>query len=128
MTNNIHHKKIVLASANRWTVPFADSSYWRLGIYNPEFSSPDEITILEKHSCPELFICRKGRMGLVIGSGNRECIVELSDGEAIMVTDYHNGFRIEESGDFLVVERTVFTTEYIDRMTGKLIRVVETGK
>lgn len=113
---------ILLASTERWTVPFADDGHWRLGIYNPEFSSPNEITVLEKHTCPELFICRKGRMGLVIGSGDKEKVIELSDGEAILVTDYHNGFRIDEFGDFLVVERTAFTTEYIDRKTGKIIK------
>lgn len=128
MDTNSYPNPISLASTERWIVPFADSGHWRVGIYNPEFTSSGEITILEKHSCPELFICRKGRMGLVIGNGNREKIVVLSDGEAILVTDYHNGFRIDEIGDFLVVERTAFTTEYIDRKTGKIIRIVETSE
>ncbi|MCX7679164.1 MAG: hypothetical protein N2316_08080 [Spirochaetes bacterium] len=112
-----------LFSTERWTVPFQDSGFWRVGIYNPEFSSPDQIEILEKHTCPELFICRKGRMGLIIGVGENEKILMLNEGEAILVTDYHNGFRIDE-GDFLVVERTSFRTEYIDRKSGKIIDIV----
>ncbi len=115
MMENSENIIVTLTSTERWSVPLADSGYWRLGIYNPEFTSPDEITILEKHSCPEFFICRRGRMGLILGSGDDEKIVELSDGQAILVTEYHNGFRIDEGADFLVVERTSFTTEYIER-------------
>ncbi len=117
MMENTANIKFSLESNERWMVPLADSGYWRLGIYNPEFTSPDEITTLEKHSCPELFICRGGRMGLVLGNADDEKIIELSDGEAILVTEYHNGFRIDQGADFLVVERTSFTTEYIERKT-----------
>ncbi|MBN2077916.1 MAG: hypothetical protein JW838_03065 [Spirochaetes bacterium] len=42
-----------------------------------------------------------------------------------MVTDYHNGFTIDPGGHFLVIERTDFTTEYIDRSNGAFIRRVE---
>ena len=116
---------VFLSSAERWTVPFSDEGYWRLGIYNPEFTSPNEITILEKHSCPELFICRKGRMGLIVGTGEHEKVITLADGEAMLVSDYHNGFRIDEGADFIVVERTAFSTEYIERNTGKVIKRVD---
>jgi hypothetical protein len=116
---------VFLSSAERWTVPFSDEGYWRLGIYNPEFTSPNAITILEKHTCPELFICRKGRMGLIVGTGAQEKVITLADGEAMLVSDYHNGFRIDEGADFIVVERTAFSTEYIDRNTGKVIKRVD---
>lgn len=119
------HQIVKLLSSERWVVPFQDSGFWRIGIYIPEFTSPEQISVLEKHSCPELFICRKGRMGLVLGLGDDERILTLDDGESVLVTDYHNGFRIDD-GDFLVIERTSFKTEYVERKTGKLINVIET--
>jgi hypothetical protein len=88
-----------------------------MGVYRPESTSPGEIVTLEKHSCPELFICQGGRTGLLIGSGSGERAVEMEPNEAVLVTDYHNGYVIEPGGYFLVVERTSFTTEYIDRST-----------
>jgi hypothetical protein len=125
MSNKNCERTIFLQSTERWTVPFSDDGYWRLGIYNPEFTSQNEITILEKHTCPELFICRKGRMGLIIGTGAQEKVITLADGEAMLVSDYHNGFRIDDGADFIVVERTAFSTEYIERSTGKVIKRVD---
>ena len=55
----------------RWHVPVADEGSWRMGVYRPEHASPEFITVLEKHTCPELFICQGGRMGLLMGSGGR---------------------------------------------------------
>ncbi|MBP7584055.1 MAG: hypothetical protein KBA61_08490 [Spirochaetes bacterium] len=106
----------------RWHVPVLDVGHWRMGVYRPEHSSADAITVLEKHTCPELFICQGGRMGLLVGSGAAETVLEMEPGQAILVTDYHNGFSLDARGHFLVVERTSFSTEYIDR---KSLAVVE---
>ena len=106
----------------RWHVPVADDGSWRAGVYKPEFTSPDDITILEKHSCPELFVCLNGTMGLILGSGTGEKLMILNPNQAVMVTDFHNGYAIDSAGFFMVVERTSFSTEYIDR---KSLEVIE---
>jgi hypothetical protein len=110
---------------SRWSVMFKDEGHWRMGIYKPEFTSQEDISKLEKHSCPELFICLQGRMGLVIKNGGDESILEMEPGQALMVTEYHNGFAIDLAGYFLVVERTSFITEYIDRQSGIFLSSVE---
>jgi hypothetical protein len=107
-----------------WSVIFKDEGNWRMGLYKPEFTGPDDIDVLEKHTCPEVFICLQGKMGLVLCDGFNERIVELQPLQALMVTDYHNGFAIDPDGYFLVTERTAFTTEYIDRKTGSSIKKV----
>jgi hypothetical protein len=96
-------------------VPFQDTGIWRVGVYNPDAGSVNEINRLEKHSCPELFICLQGRMGLLVKEDGKETIFELSPNQAIMVTEWHNGFIIDPKGYFIVVERTDFSTEYVTR-------------
>ncbi|HSV98235.1 MAG TPA: hypothetical protein VLM75_15030 [Spirochaetota bacterium] len=86
--------------------------------------APDDVMELEKHSCPELFLCLGGRAGLVIYDGETEKTVEFEPGEELLVSDYHNGFLIEQDAFFLVVERTAFTTDYIDRKTRGPLRSV----
>lgn len=108
-----------------WSVIFKDEGSWRAGIYRPESSGPDSIEILEKHTCPELFVCLGGRMGLLLSDGSSERAIELEPHQAIMVSEYHNGFIIDTNGYFLVVERTAFSTEYIDRKTGKFLKRVD---
>jgi hypothetical protein len=114
-----------LIPESRWSVIFKDEGNWRMGLYKPEFTGPDDIDVLEKHTCPEVFLCLQGKMGLVLRDGRNERIVELQPLQALMVTDYHNGFAIDPDGYFLVTERTAFTTEYIDRKTGSSIKKVE---
>lgn len=121
------NKSLNLAPESRWHVPFQDPGSWRTGIYRPEFSSPDEIKVLERHTCPELFVCMKGRMGLLIKGESGEEIIEIEPDQAIFVTGSHNGFAIDPEGFFLVVERTSFSTEYKDRKTGALIETVTVG-
>jgi hypothetical protein len=108
-----------------WSVIFKDKEYWRMGVFKPEFTNPDDIVMLEKHTCPEVFVCLQGKMGLVLQSAGNERIIELQPLQALTVTDYHNGFMIDPEGYFLVTERTAFTTEYIDRKTGAFIKKVE---
>jgi hypothetical protein len=110
---------------SRWSVICKDETYWRMGIYKPEFTNPDDITMLEKHTCPEVFVCLEGNMGLILKSNGNEMIVELRPLQALVVTDYHSGFSIDKDGYFLVAERAAFTTEYIDRKTGAGIKKVE---
>ena len=121
------HDIQTLSADSRWRVAFEDGGHWRTGIYKPEFHSPDEIGELEKHSCPELFFCCGGRMGLLVSDGTREKVLILEPGQALEVVDYHNGFQVDPEGWFFVVERTDFETEYIDRKTGEVVRRVGVG-
>lgn len=123
----MNNTPVALTPAGRWTVPFQDDGAWRAGIYRPEHTDPAAITEMEAHSCPELFVCMNGEMGLLLRNEDGERTVRLRPGEAIMVTDYHNGYAIDEGGYFLVVERTSFTTVYIDRASGAEVRRVVTG-
>lgn len=118
------HVKFIPSS--QWEVLFADGGHWRMGLYRPDSDSRESVDMLEKHSCPELFICAEGKAGLVLFDGEHEAFVEFEPHEAMLVTQYHNGFRLDERGYFYVIERTSFSTEYIDRKTRKLIRRVET--
>lgn len=110
---------------SRWEVIFQDPGSWRSGIYRPESRDVAEITELEKHTCPELFICMNGSAGLLIRDGARENAVTFEPGESLLVSEFHNGFLVDENGYFLVIERTSFTTSYMDRRTGKIIRTVD---
>ncbi len=114
-----------LAPGSRWSVIFRDSGSWRAGLYRPDSERHEDVTVLEKHTCPELFVCLQGRAGLILKNGNEERIVEMVPHQALMVSEYHNGFAIDKDGYFLVIERTAFTTEYIDRKTGVFIKKVE---
>ncbi len=118
---------VTLEPEGRWHIPFSDYGYWRTGVYAPEFRSPAEITVLEKHTCPELFICASGRAGLLVKKGSEEITVELARGDAVLVEDYHNGYLLEEGSFFIVVERTSFATEYVDRVSGAVIKTVTVG-
>ncbi|MBP7738621.1 MAG: hypothetical protein KA369_21785 [Spirochaetes bacterium] len=110
---------------SRWSVIFRDSGSWRAGLYRPEAARPEDVTVLEKHTCPELFVCLQGRAGLVLKNDDGETIVEMAPHQALLVSEYHNGFSIDPGGYFLVIERTAFTTEYIDRATGVFMKKVE---
>ncbi|MCP4134011.1 MAG: hypothetical protein GY754_23775 [bacterium] len=117
--------KITKTAPNtRWHVAFEDSGYWRTGIYKPECNSVEEIQELEKHTCPELFLCCGGKMGLLVSDGSNEEIIHMEPGEAIELTEYHNGFAVDPEGYFFVVERTDFSTEYMDRKNREIIRRV----
>lgn len=115
-----------LRPERRWDVFSSDPGFWRTGLYRPENTGPEGITELEKHSCPELFICLGGKAGLVVLDGPDERIVTFEPGEELLVTGYHNGFIIDRGAFFIVVERTSFTTEYSDRRTHLRTRQVGT--
>ncbi|TFH38684.1 MAG: hypothetical protein E4G96_10135 [Chrysiogenales bacterium] len=116
---------IDLIPDSRWGVIFKDEGAWRAGLYRPEFTRHEDITMMEKHTCPELFVCIGGRTGLLLKNGVEERVVTLEQNQALMVTDYHNGFSIDPEGYFLVIERTIFSTDYINRSTGAFIKRVD---
>lgn len=115
---------VKLIPETRWNVLFQDEGQWRVGIYKPEAGGADSITVLEKHTCPELFICMNGAAGLLVYDGESEKSIAFAPGEALLVNEYHNGYRIDEGAYFVVVERTIFSTDYIDRSTRKIISTV----
>ncbi len=119
------NSKTAIGPSGIWKVLFQDSACWRMGVYRPEHVSPSAITVLERHTCPELFICTGGPMGLLILENGSERVIELESGEAFFTADFHNGFSMSDGGYFLVVERTAFTTVYIDRNSRDVIRTVE---
>ncbi len=118
---------ITLLPDSRWNVIFSDPGAWRVGLYRPEHDAAEKVDVLEKHTCPELFVCMGGRTGLIIKDGNGERTEELGPGQALLVTGYHNGFTLDPAGFFLVVERTDFETEYADRATGSIVKRVTVG-
>jgi len=108
-----------------WTVLARDEGHWRMGVYRPDAAAPEDIDTLERHTCPELFIAVGGRVGLLLADETRERVIALHAGEALLVEDFHNGFRIDECAYFVVIERTSFTTHYRDRATGAITRTVQ---
>jgi hypothetical protein len=106
-----------LKKNDRWTVIAQDQKNWRVGVYHPEFTSSEQITKLEKHSCPELFICVNAPCGILLIVDGKEIQYIINPNEAILVTEYHNGFKVDPEGYFIVVEQTEFTTECIERKT-----------
>ena len=114
-----------ISADERWKIIAQDPGQWRIGIYRPEYGNESDIKELEKHSCPELFICAEGAMGLVIRSAEGETIRIMQPGDAAMVYDHHNGFCASDTGYFIVAERTSFSTDFIDRTSGGFIRKEE---
>ena len=62
-----------LLADSRWKVIFSDQGAWRVGLYRPEHDSAGKVEVLEKHSCPELFV-HGGKVGLIVKSGAEEQI------------------------------------------------------
>lgn len=98
----------------RWQVLCGDQNHWRVGVYSPSDSNAAQITELEKHDCPELFLLMTGRVVLVIAenSGTRE--IELEPGKPVLVQSPHSGYCPDgpHTGTAFVVERDAFDTEY----------------
>lgn len=118
---------IALLPDSRWKVIFSDPGSWRVGLYRPEHDAAEKVDVLEKHTCPELFVCMNGRTGLIVKNGAQEEVLALDPGQALLVTGYHNGYAIDPAGYFLVAERTDFSTEYADRGTGAIVKRVTVG-
>lgn len=108
---------LVLAANERWQVPGGDSGHWRVGFYSPEVGTANDITELEWHDCPELFMLVSGRVSLLLADEQGERIVELLPQQPIIVTCRHAGFCPDGpfSGSAIVIERDAFLTEYTPR-------------
>jgi len=108
------------APGERWQVLCGDAEHWRVGLYSPPESSPDEIHELETHDCPELFLLLSGALTLVLFEGGEPRELPLEPGRPVLVTAPHNGFCPggPHTGAALVVERDRFTTVY--RTLGEL--------
>ena len=104
----------------RWQVIFeqAQASGYQIGLYKPEFNSATEVTSLEMHSGPEIFLLTKGEMLLIIrdiqGNPESEEIIKLSPGKPIVVFGYHNGYT-PNNGVAFVVEENALQTDIIQR-------------
>lgn len=101
--------------AARWQVLCGDTAHWRVGLYAPELASREQVTELERHDCPELFLLLSGRLTLVLSTGGgkaREVALEI--GKPVLVTSPHNGYCPDgaHTGRALVIERDQFHTEY----------------
>ena len=101
----------------RWQVLCGDEGHWRAGLYAPPETGLDEITELERHDCPELFILLRGQLTLVLSApqdprGVRE--LPLEPGRPVLVQAPHSGYCPEgpHSGVAFVIERDAFETEY----------------
>ncbi len=107
-------------AGERWRVVFRDRDRWQVGIYVPENASAEEVAVLERHTCPELFLLLEGRVVLVVsedGSSTRE--VEMEPGKLYVVEEWHNAYRPGGGkGVALVVEAPDVQTEYASLKPG----------
>ncbi|HUQ04127.1 MAG TPA: hypothetical protein VM261_16625 [Kofleriaceae bacterium] len=99
----------------RWQVICQDEAQWRVGIYSPPEASASDITELEQHDCPELFLLLEGELTIVCREANGDLReIALSRTHPVLVTSPHGGFC--PGGPFtgvaLVVERATFETLY----------------
>jgi hypothetical protein len=104
-------------ASERWRVLCGDEGHWRVGIYSPGETSLDDVTELEKHDCPELFLLIEGHVTLVMADGMagvRE--VPLEPGRPVLVESPHAAYCPDgpHTGVAFVVERDSFDTEYRD--------------
>lgn len=109
-------KTIELSSRQRWRVVFKCNKYWQVGIYVPEYTSRNQIKVLEKHDSPELFYLVKGRIVLVLSSDLKELReVEMEPGKIYIVDEWHNAYRPNGvEGIALVIEKPDIKTEYAE--------------
>jgi len=112
----------------RWAVVCGDRDHWRCGYYSPEHSRAEQVTSLEQHTCPELFLLISGRVSLVLGDpavGPEDeqvtptRIIALEAQRPILISAPHGGFCPDgpHTGVCLVIERDAFSTRYRDSRT-----------
>lgn len=101
-------------AAGRWHVVCGDTGHWRVGVYSPTKASVEEVTELERHDCPELFLLLEGRVSLLLVEDGAPRVLELEPGRPVLVTAPHTGFCPDGpgTGTALVVERDTFRTDY----------------
>ena len=105
---------IKISPGKRWEVVFRDNDNWQVGIYFPEYTSREQIDVLEKHDAPELFYLVSGRIVLVLSNDLKEIReVEMEPGEIYIVNEWHSAYRPNgENGIALVIEKPSIKTEY----------------
>ena len=98
----------------RWQVLCGDEGHWRLGYFAPPEASRAEVTELERHDCPELFVLLEGRLTLVMSKEGEVVEVPLEVGMPILVESPHAGYCPDgpHTGVAMVIERDAFETEY----------------
>jgi len=98
----------------RWQVLCGDSGHWRAGLYSPAETRADEVTELERHDCPELFLLLSGRLTLLVAEDGGVRELPLAPGRPTLVTAPHTGVCPDgpHTGTAFVVERDAFRTEY----------------
>ncbi|MBN2360769.1 MAG: hypothetical protein JXR83_15045 [Deltaproteobacteria bacterium] len=99
---------------NVWHVVCGDDDHWRVGYYAPASTSADQLSELERHTCPELFVLQRGRLTLLLASDGKLQELPLQLGVPVLVTAPHSGYCPDgpHTGVALVVERDQFATEY----------------
>ncbi len=102
------------AERERWRVICGDAEHWRVGLYSPGDTAPQDIVELEQHDCPEMFLLLSGNLSLLLLREGRVEEVPLEAGRPILVEAPHNGFCPcgAHTGVALVVERDRFKTIY----------------
>jgi len=97
----------------RWQEVCGDEGRWRVGIYSPGESRPGEVTQLERHDCPELFLLVEGRLTLVLAREGELIELPLEPLRPVLVTAPHGAYCPggPHTGVALVVERDAFDTE-----------------
>jgi hypothetical protein len=103
-----------VAPLTRCQVLCGDAGHWRLGVYSPAETRPEDLAELERHDCPELFLLLEGRLTLLLAEGGARRELPLEPGKPVLVTAPHGGFCPggPHTGRALVVERDAFDTEY----------------
>ncbi|RLF21703.1 MAG: hypothetical protein DRN15_05440 [Thermoprotei archaeon] len=98
----------------RWRVVYKEDEKWQCGIYSPEFSSKEEVSYLERHNAPELFLLIRGEVVLLLSKDGKEVEeVRMKPGIIYIVEEWHNAYSPKRDGVVLVIERPDIKTEYI---------------
>ena len=107
-------RSIAVAQGVEWQVLCGDTAHWRVGIYSPTRTNRAEVTELERHDCPELFLLLAGRMTLVCFKDGRVEELELKPFQPVLISAPHTGYCPDGpgTGKAFVVERDSFNTEY----------------
>ena len=106
--------KIDLNSAKklRWQVVFEEGN-WLCGIYQPENKSLADVSKLEKHDAPELFLLVRGEITMVISKDGKNLEeYRLKPGEVFITNQWHNAYS-EGGGRAMVIEKCGVKTEFI---------------
>ena len=103
-----------VAQGVEWQVLCGDADHWRAGVYSPARTTAAEVSELERHDCPELFLLLWGRLTLVCFRDGCVEELELEPFRPVLISAPHAGFCPDgpHTGRAFVVERDSFATEY----------------